>query len=165
MPINVSVQIEGAGWEKSLPDVAPLVCQTVTRTLRAEGWSHKAVGVDVTLTTDAPVRRLNREWRGKDKPTNVLSFPLETPEMPVPRGRPRQLGDLVLAYQTLVREAREQDKPLAHHLTHLLVHGTLHLLGYDHETDADAERMERREVDLLALMGIPDPYCDPKESL
>ncbi len=159
MPLHVTLDMEGTGWDKTIPDVAARVKKIVTYTLRAEGWGRRSATVDVTLSTDARVRRLNKDWRGKDKPTNVLSFPLESPDVPVPQGRSRHLGDLVLARQTLVREAKEQAKPIADHLTHLLVHGTLHLLGYDHETEVEALLMEQRETELLARLGIPDPYA------
>ena len=98
-----------------------------------------------------------RTWRGLDKPTNVLSFPGSG--SPSPKGV-RHLGDLALAFETLAREAAEEQKSLADHVTHLIVHGTLHLLGYDHEADADAEEMEALEVAALARLGIADPYRD-----
>jgi probable rRNA maturation factor len=107
----------------------------------------------IFLTDDATVRELNTRFRGKDAPTNVLSFP--APEVPA-----GQLGDIALAFGVCAREAAEQRKPLAHHLQHLVIHGVLHLLGYDHETDPDAERMEGRERALLAGLGVPDPYAD-----
>jgi probable rRNA maturation factor len=100
---------------------------------------------------------LNRTWRGKDKPTNVLSFP--APEQPGAAG-PRHLGDIALAFETLARESEEESKELAHHFAHLIVHGVLHLLGYDHEVEAEAEIMEALEVKALARLGITDPYRD-----
>jgi probable rRNA maturation factor len=104
------------------------------------------------------VRELNARDRGQDRPTNVLSFPAETEALP---GEPRLLGDLALAFATCRREAEEQGKPLAAHLTHLVVHGTLHLLGHDHDADEEAEAMEARERSLLAALGWPDPYAEP----
>lgn len=109
----------------------------------------------VALSDDAGVRRLNGAYRNKDKPTNVLSFPAA--ELGSQPG-PRFLGDIVLAEETLLREAAEQRKPPGHHLQHLVIHGVLHLLGYDHETDAEAEVMERLETEILAAIGIDDPY-------
>ena len=106
--------------------------------------------LSVVLSDDAHVRALNRDYRGRDAPTNVLSFP-----MPQDTGL---LGDVVLARETLAREAGEQGKRFEDHLTHLLVHGVLHLLGFDHDTDADAEVMEAREVAVLARLGIDNPY-------
>jgi probable rRNA maturation factor len=108
--------------------------------------------VSLLLTNDLAVQALNARFRDQDKPTNVLSFPAPTnPE--------RFLGDVALAYETCAKEAAEQGKPLAHHLQHLVAHGVLHLLGYDHRTDAEAQEMEGLERAILAGLGIPDPYA------
>jgi probable rRNA maturation factor len=115
----------------------------------------------IMLTDDFGIRTLNSNWRGIDKPTNVLSFPALQPTAPQkPGDAPRMLGDIAIAYETMRREADEEDKPFDHHLSHLAVHGFLHLIGYDHENDADAEAMERLETEILAQLGIPDPYAD-----
>ena len=112
------------------------------------------VEVSVALADDATVQALNRDWRGKDYPTNVLSFPA-----PATRTRgPRVLGDIALAYETVARESRDENKLFADHAVHLLVHGTLHLLGFDHENDSDAAVMEALEVEALARVGVADPY-------
>jgi len=118
--------------------------------------------VAVMLTDDAGLRSLNRDWRAIDKPTNVLSFPAP-PTPGAGAGAPRQLGDIAIAFETTRREAEAEGKPFAHHLSHLAVHGFLHLCGYDHETDADAETMEGLERDILARLGIPDPYPSQDE--
>ncbi len=115
----------------------------------------------VMLTDDAGIRTLNNNWRGQDKPTNVLSFPALQP----PAGRefddaPRMLGDIAIAYETTRREADDEQKPFDHHLSHLAVHGFLHLVGYDHETATEAEAMEALEREILGSLGIPDPYAD-----
>jgi probable rRNA maturation factor len=121
----------------------------------------------VVLTDDAAMRTLNRDWRRKDAPTNVLSFPaegnapareLQSPGARQARRRPRLLGDIVIAYETADREARAERKPFAHHLAHLAVHGFLHLAGYDHEADEQAAIMERLESAILARLDVPDPY-------
>ena len=115
----------------------------------------------VMLTDDAGIRTLNNNWRGIDKPTNVLSFPALQPTGPIsPDDAPRMLGDIAIAYETTRREADDEQKPFDHHLSHLAVHGFLHLIGYDHENDGDAEAMETLEREILAQLGIPDPYAD-----
>jgi len=117
--------------------------------------------IAVMLTDDAGIRTLNSNWRGIDKPTNVLSFPaLQPTGRREPDDAPRMLGDIAIAYQTLRKEADEEEKPFEHHLSHLAVHGFLHLIGYDHETDDEAETMEALEQEILAQLGIPDPYAD-----
>ena len=120
----------------------------------------RSVEISVRLTGDEEVRALNAQWRGKDKPTNVLSFPLaEADELDNPgEGRALMLGDIVLAKGVCEREAAEKAIPVERHATHLLVHGTLHLLGYDHMDHDQAADMESREVRALARLGIEDPY-------
>ncbi|PWJ10348.1 rRNA maturation RNase YbeY [Jannaschia seohaensis] len=116
---------------------------------------------------DTRIAALNGEFRGKEQPTNVLSWPseergAETPGAhPTPPGSEPELGDIAIAWETCLREAEEQGKPFDAHVTHLLVHATLHLLGYDHETDADAALMEAAETRILAGLGLPDPYAGP----
>ena len=115
----------------------------------------------VMLTDDAGIRTLNNNWRGIDKPTNVLSFPALPPTGGGgPDDAPRMLGDIAIAYETTRKEADDEQKPFDHHLSHLAVHGFLHLIGYDHEKDDDAEAMETLETAILAQLGIPDPYTD-----
>ena len=113
----------------------------------------------VMLTDDEGIRTLNSNWRGIDKPTNVLSFPALQPTGDTPDGMPRMLGDIAIAYETTRREADEESKPFEHHLSHLAVHGFLHLIGYDHKDDRDAEAMETLEREILARLAIPDPYA------
>jgi probable rRNA maturation factor len=123
--------------------------------------SERPVELSVRLTDDDEVRALNCRWRGKDKPTNVLSFPQAGPDELGQAGcigRELLLGDLVLAHGVCEREAAQKAVPLEHHASHLIVHGTLHLLGYDHEDESSAEDMESREVRALARLGIADPY-------
>ena len=125
------------------------------------GESERAVEISVTLTDDEHVRELNSHWRGKDKPTNVLSFPMAD-ELDLTRanvdGRELLLGDIILARGVCTAEAAEKGVKFEDHATHLLVHGTLHLLGYDHHDDAEAADMEAREVRALNRLGIADPY-------
>ncbi len=115
----------------------------------------------VMLTDDAGIRTLNSNWRGIDKPTNVLSFPaLQPTGRGGPDGAPRMLGDIAIGYQTVRMEADDEQKPFQHHLSHLAIHGFLHLIGYDHEKNDDAETMENLEAAILAQLGIPDPFAD-----
>lgn len=123
-----------------------------------------AAELAVMLTDDDGIRALNASYRGLDKPTNVLSFPAPQPDYQgasrSPDVAPKLLGDIAIAYQTVRREADDEGKRFDHHLSHLAVHGFLHLVGYDHETDAEAETMEGAERRILAGLGIPDPYAD-----
>lgn len=152
-------------WAKDLPRARKLAEAALGAVVKSEKLGRKSFVVDLTLSHNRAVKKLNRDWRGKDKPTNVLSFPLETLDLKVPKGHVRQLGDIVLARETLKREAREQAKPLADHYVHLVVHGLLHLLGYDHRDDAEAEVMEAKEVRILAQLGISDPYAETTPQL
>ena len=124
--------------------------------------ANERLEASLLFTSDAEIHQLNREWRDRDKPTNVLSFPmLEREDLLAlaPDGPPEMLGDIALAYETCAREAAEKGIPLEHHAAHLIVHGLLHLAGHDHEiSDADAEAMEALETKALARLGIGDPY-------
>ncbi|MEP0190588.1 MAG: rRNA maturation RNase YbeY [Erythrobacter sp.] len=124
--------------------------------------------ISLIFTSDAEVHRLNREWRDRDKPTNVLSFPMLIRDELLalePVGPPVMLGDIALAYETCAREAAEKAIPLDHHSAHLIVHGLLHLAGHDHvQSDAEAEAMEALEITALAKLGIPDPYGDRNQA-
>lgn len=153
-------------------DLEALGLRAVSATLQHVGVTPELCEVSVLATTDARQADLNSEYRGKPAPTNVLSWPAQTltPDAPghVPPP-PRAdafgeipLGDLALAWETCVREADEFGRPLANHVTHLIVHGILHLLGYDHIRDPDATLMERTEVEILGKLGIDDPYCLPQ---
>jgi probable rRNA maturation factor len=115
----------------------------------------------IVLTDDKAIRTLNRDWRRKNKATNVLSFPTSGIAA---GGGSHHLGDIVIAYQTTAREAEAEHKPFKHHLAHLAVHGFLHLVGYDHEADEQAETMEGLEIAVLARLRVPNPYVarDPK---
>ena len=131
--------------------------------MAAPELANPRLSASLLFTGDAEVHALNREWRGKDKPTNVLSFPmLERDVLQALKleGPPELLGDIAIAHATCVREAAEKGIPLEHHAAHLIVHGLLHLAGHDHETcAADAEAMEALEIKALAHMGIGNPYC------
>jgi probable rRNA maturation factor len=130
--------------------------------LVAPELAHPRLTASILFTSDEDIHALNAEWRGKDKPTNVLSFPMiERSDLVdlAPSGPPEMLGDIALAYETCAREAVEKGIPIDHHAAHLIVHGLLHLAGYDHETsDEDATSMEALETKALAVMGLADPY-------
>ena len=143
----IDLEIEDEAWVKALPDAEALSLAAATAALRGE-----AAVLTILLTDDETVRDLNDRFRGKDSATNVLSFP--APENPE-----NHLGDIALAYGVCVREAAEQGKTLAAHLQHLVVHGVLHLLGYNHMSEDEAEAMESLERAVLAGLGVSDPYA------
>lgn len=164
-PPMVDVIVEAERWNTLLPDAEALVTRAVSMAYAAaaadafEPEPPHGVELSVVLHDDAAVQALNRDYRKKDVATNVLSFAaLEGDLPPIPEGEPLPLGDIVLALETCEREAAESGKPFEHHVFHLVVHGLLHLLGFDHEQDAEAEEMEAVEVAVLASAGIPDPY-------
>lgn len=155
-PPIVDVLIPAASWKKALP-AAAAACKRAARAAWARGASaalkRRGSGAElsIVLTGDAAIRKLNAAYRKKDKPTNVLSFP--SGEL--------ILGDVVIAYGTVAKEAKAAGKSLKDHLSHMVVHGVLHLLGYDHETASDAKTMERLETKILSHLGIADPYHEP----
>lgn len=154
--MTVSIDVEYAAWS-GMPGLEDLARSAVDAALAGAAPESPECDVALLFTDDESMAEINAEWRGKDKPTNVLSFP--TPDdMPVPEGEPRPLGDIVLAHGVITREAAEQGKSLRDHTAHLIVHGTLHLLGYDHESDDEAEEMEALETRILKDLGISDPY-------
>jgi probable rRNA maturation factor len=153
---SVEVTVSCDAWFDDCPDAAAIAAGAAQAALLdTAGGGHPIV--DVTLADDAEQRRLNRTYRGKDMPTNVLAFPQGVPHSSQ-ADAPVLLGDVVLAFETVRREAADQHKPLANHLRHLVVHGVLHLLGFDHEKAAEAAAMEAREIKILAGLGVPDPY-------
>jgi probable rRNA maturation factor len=149
--MNVDISIDDKDWT-AVPNLRKLA-----RSAIAAALPENDVSLSLLFTSDAKILEINRQWRGKATATNVLSFPVSA-ETPVPAGEPRPLGDIALAFGVISREAEEQKKPVTHHVTHLIVHGALHLLGYDHETDSEAEAMEAREIMILAGLGIENPY-------
>ncbi|HYM03321.1 MAG TPA: rRNA maturation RNase YbeY [Stellaceae bacterium] len=155
--VAIDVAEPCARWRESVGAIDG-VCERAARAaLSAAGktWPGEAE-LSIVLGDDALVRSLNHRWRAQDKPTNVLSFPAQDGRSPP--DAPRLLGDVVLAFETVAAEAAAQGKPIAHHVGHLVVHGVLHLLGFDHEAAAEAERMEALETAVLAALGVPDPY-------
>jgi probable rRNA maturation factor len=151
----IEVEIEAAGWTVALTNAESLATIAAEQALAA---AAKTGDLAILLAEDETVRDLNARFRDADRPTNVLSFPTPA-DTPFGDGGRRPLGDIVLALETCVREAAEQRKLLSEHLQHLVAHGVLHLVGYDHQTDGEAEAMEALERRILADLGVPDPYA------
>ncbi|MFC4442355.1 rRNA maturation RNase YbeY [Caulobacter henricii] len=145
------MEIEDEAWIRAEPETEALVWRAAQAVLDAH-QDIEGQGIVILLADDDSIRVLNRDFRQKDQATNVLSFP----SPPNPEG---QIGDIALAFGVCQREAIEQGKPLAHHLQHLVAHGVLHLLGYDHQGDEEAESMEALEREILATLDVPDPYA------
>ncbi len=164
--IEINVCVSSDCWLTACPDAEALAGRAARAALAAalQTTANAPVLLDIVLTDDSEQRALNRTWRGKDSSTNVLSFAMTDPAAPAPprapRGAPVLLGDVVLALETVALEAAEQRKRLPDHLSHLVVHGVLHLLGFDHESEAEAAIMEAREIEILAALGVPAPYAD-----
>jgi len=160
-PIRIALEIEDPRWTEKLPDVERLIETAVSHALADIDSGGRPIEVGIRLVDDGTIRGLNREWRGKDKPTNVLSFPMGDPAPVADADFPWLIGDIVMSYDTMNVEAERDGKPMAHHVAHLAIHAALHLIGHDHEDEAEAEAMETMEVALLAGLGIPDPYAAP----
>lgn len=155
-PPAVDIQVESPLWEAQ-----PAAEQTVRAAIAAAAALSTSGGeVSILLTDDSAVRVLNRKWRGIDKATNVLSFP--APET-MSKGAAGILGDIVIAYETLKRESDDEDRDFLHHLTHLTVHGYLHLVGFDHQNDAEAAAMETLESRVMTGMQLPDPWQNDRQ--
>lgn len=154
--IRLQLSIQSDGWPAA-GELRKLAAAAVNAARTVLNLAPGETELSILFTDDAAIRKLNAEWRGKDKPTNVLSFPAFPPDKDGPP--PPMLGDIALAEETVRREALDEGKPFESHLSHLLVHGLLHLLGYDHETEAEAQEMEALERQILARLAISDPYA------
>jgi probable rRNA maturation factor len=162
---DLSIEVRDRSWRRALPGLEALARRWVAaaaggaRTDRGGAatplGARNGYEMGLVFADDATVRGLNRDWRGVDRPTNVLAFDNADPPPP---GAPWQLGDVVLAFDTTRDEARVAGLPLADHTAHLVIHGVLHLFGYDHQAEAEARRMEHLETKILAALGIADPY-------
>ena len=156
--MDIDVNLAAPAWRR-VADLENLAKACVRQSLAASGAALASnCEVSVTFCDDETIRVLNSEWRGKDQATNVLSFPT-----PGAIDRKPLLGDVIIAYETVTREAEEQGKTLRAHAAHMVAHGFLHLIGYDHETPADAERMEALERKIASALGFPDPYAEDAE--
>jgi probable rRNA maturation factor len=154
--LQIDVLVDSDRW-KDAERIKSMVRRAVAQA--AAAVSTTGTELAIVLTDDSAIRLLNRDWRGIDAATNVLSFPAKN------AGTSHHLGDIVLAFETIAREARNQGKPLAHHIAHLAVHGFLHLVGYDHERELEAAAMENFERDILQQLAIPDPYRPANDRL
>jgi probable rRNA maturation factor len=180
LDIGVSSGVSARLW-RGLPRARSIARETIAAAAAEGGVPGEDIELSLCLADDAALRALNARWRGIDRPTNVLSFPaaVDAVRSPSKDGRPsgrpldrfsraprarlkHHLGDIALAYETLAREAEELGVPLADHCRHLIAHGFLHLIGYDHQTDREAERMEALETRILARFGAADPYARVK---
>jgi len=161
---EIDVTVAEPEWVSAFIDVEKTARDTMEIALKMAMLPKKIVGRDIeasiVLANDDLAQVLNRTYRGKDKPTNVLSFASLDADDPVPEDGPYPIGDIILAYQTIDREAREQGKYFKDHFIHMVVHGTLHLLGYDHETEDEANIMESLEIRILEKLNIQNPYTD-----
>ncbi len=149
------IAIDSPHWTAALADAEALAAAAVDAVWRRAGDNAGDAEVSIVLGDDAMIRQLNSRFRDRDQATNVLSFPADDDGS---CDMPHLLGDIILAYETIAREAQEQKKPIEDHFQHLCVHGMLHLLGHDHETDTEAMKMEQLEVAILATLNIGDPY-------
>lgn len=174
--VAVKITVEAGDWpdRRKLTALAKRAISAAQKSLAPIADASRSE-LSLVFTDDARMRKLNKEWRGKDLPTNVLSFPQAGPTPAATSGRPalaqksrkpagseesaRLLGDVILSAETVAREAALARKPLVDHMAHLIIHGYLHLLGFDHEGEADAEKMEQLERVALRALGIPDPYA------
>lgn len=160
LEMDVEEPWPAGAWEELAERVAAAAAEV------APELANPRLSASLLFTSDPEIQALNREWRQRDKPTNVLSFPMLARKELLAlaaEGPPELLGDVALAHETCAREAADKGVPLEHHTTHLIVHGLLHLAGYDHETsEADAEAMEALETKALAICGVADPYGDRK---
>ncbi len=158
---------EDPGWEPWLPKLTPLFQDASKLILKTEELERPHFMLDIVYTSNQNVQKLNKTYRKKDKPTNVLSFPQyeSRAEIPLNSPAPLLLGSVVFALETIEEEAKAQNKSFENHCVHLFVHSVLHLLGYDHQLDVEAEMMEQKEIQVLQRMGLPNPYQEDEAIL
>lgn len=160
LTIDIALKIDSDLWGNNNKEWENFFKPAANETLNRFDW-ETSVEISIVLTNDSAIQKLNREYRGKDNPTNVLSFPSfddEEENHLFDKHHPVLLGDLVFSFETIQKEAVDSKKSFSDHLTHLCVHGLLHLLGFDHETDKEAEEMEALEVEILSKLNIFNPY-------
>ena len=156
---DIVITIDCEDWNDALADAEGLARAAAKAAFQTSATDPSGAEIGIMLSDDQRVRTLNHDYRGLDKPTNVLSFASDdVAAVPAIDGAPRLLGDVIVAYGVAITEAKDEDKTLADHFSHLIVHGVLHLLGYAHIDNADAKQMEALEVSILAGLGVDDPY-------
>ena len=159
--LQIDIDVRAAAWKDVLGDIDALCATTMSTAWDFAALNDRLFEVSVVLTDDAEQRALNKTYRGKDASTNVLSFPAWDGTGPAaPNGVPETLGDIVIAFETVDKERSAQGVSWHDHFSHLLVHGMLHLCGYDHENTEDAEKMEHLEITILGKLGVGNPYLD-----
>lgn len=162
--LDIDISLANKNWQAALPAIEEIAEKAVRKAFEVAEKSErlkeqKRIEISLRFSDDLEVRQLNRQYRNKDKPTNVLSFPQASADIRRPEaGQPFFLGDIILAYETVENEAKMAEISLESHTIHLVVHGLLHLLGYDHENDKDARLMENTETEILEMLGQSDPY-------
>jgi probable rRNA maturation factor len=157
MSYEIDIALQCPAWEKSISDIEALTHDTITAVLKQVLPKQTNIEISIVLSDDDFIQNLNNTYRNKDKPTNVLSFPM-TAKAELKKKQFLSLGDIIIAHETILAEAKEQHKDVTAHFRHMLVHGCLHLLHYDHETEKEASTMEKLEISLLHNMGIKNPY-------
>jgi len=160
--LEIDIDISAPAWREAVEELEALSREVLEAVQREAGLGERAAEISLVFADDAFVQNLNKTYRDKNTPTNVLSFPAGG-DQPQPDGQPDILGDVVLGYETCAREAGQDGKALADHTRHLIAHGTLHLLGHDHEEEEDAAIMEALEIRILAALGVADPYAPVDE--
>jgi probable rRNA maturation factor len=161
--LYLALEIEDPRWVTALPDARALLEGSI-RLAMADLASERPIEVGVRLVDDGTIHELNRQWRGRDTATNVLSFPLGDAGPATDTEMPWLIGDIVMSFDTMTAESVRDGKPLEHHVAHLAIHAALHLLGHDHDDESEAAVMEAAEVALLARLDIPDPYATGAEA-
>ena len=158
--IEIDIDVQNSDWKTNIQNIENLTRSAIDNALSIAMDSHQQMEISIVLSDDIFIQNLNKTYRQKDAPTNVLSFPMTEIEDFEESTPFISLGDIIVSFDTIKRESDEQNKPIEHHYIHMLVHGCLHLLHFDHENDEDAEIMESKEIEILEQLGIKNPYED-----